>query len=183
LLTELGGWPESDSTYNALDMILVHRIESEGVLGYSPLFGGSLGGGDGSTIVFGTHYLSGGEDNSQTASEIIFTMIHESGHFFGLRHTTSTSADMESMGDYSNTTDGLDDTPFCFGLLRSSLKINASVISDTKNMLPRLAMAGLVDNCPDASNPMFPSVTSVASTGFTAEQYAIYKKTLELYPH
>jgi hypothetical protein len=182
LLTELGGWPEN-GVYDALDMILVHRIETEGVLGYSPLFGGSLGGGDGSTVVFGTHYLSGGEDVSQTAADIIFTMVHETGHFFGLRHTTSTSADMQSAGDFSNTTDGLDDTPSCLSLLQKSVKVDVGVFSDTKMIMPRLVIAGFVDNCADASNPMFPSVTNVASTGFTPEQYNIIKKTLELYPH
>ena len=182
LLTELGGWPEN-GVYDALDMILVHRIETDGVLGYSPLFGGNLGGGDGSTVVFGTHYLSGGEDVPQTAADIIFTMVHETGHFFGLRHTTSTSADMQSMGDYSNIEDGLDDTPDCRSLLQKAFKIDASIHSDTKMILPRLVIAGFVDNCPDASNPMFPSVTNVPSTGFTPEQYNIIKKTLELYPH
>ena len=45
-VTELGGWPER-KVRNALDIVLVHRIELDWVLGYSLMYGGSLQGGPG----------------------------------------------------------------------------------------------------------------------------------------
>ena len=40
MLSELGGWPGSES---ALDIVLVHHIKSEGILGTSGLFSGNMG--------------------------------------------------------------------------------------------------------------------------------------------
>lgn len=187
-LTELGGWPDSlgeKGIYYALDLILVHRIESAGVLGYSILFGGSLGGGTGSTVVIGTQYytVSPLRKYPQKASEIVATTVHESGHFLGLRHTTSTMADMESSGDFSNREDGLDDTPYCSDYIPyfSSTLVKRS---DVRYLpMPRLVLSKSLSSCPDASNPMFPSAVDVESTGFSVEQIALAKATLELYKH
>ena len=187
LLTELGGWPEKTNpdVYDALDLVLVYYINTDNVLGLSSVFGGSLGGGDGSTVVIGTHYLYHGTVYSQKATDIVFTVIHESGHFFGLRHTTSTSADLKSTADESDFEDGIEDTPVCSDIIFA--KKNASASEETTDAVYFRTMTMVtsvsVNSCPDADNIMFPSVTDAASPIFSAGQISLMKSSLELYPH
>ena len=130
--------------------------------------------------------------------DIIHTALHEAGHFFGLRHTTATSDDIQYVrdgvdyGDYSNVEDGLDDTPYCPGLLKSGLyKTQNSIESDIYkgslmgvwNLQGRHTSTG-VASCPDVKNEMFPvAVVGVGYDGFTEQQLAIIRKTLMIYPH
>ena len=185
-LSELGGFPNSEEEpdiYNALDLVLVHRIESPGVLGYSVLFGGNLGGGVGSTVVIGTHYyLSAFSEYSQTAREIVETAVHESGHFFGLRHTTSTVTDIENSGDASIVEDGIEDTPYCGSPIRAkSLRVS---LSPFFLPMPRTVLFKTSERtCPDADNPMFPTVNALGMEPFTEGQLSLFKKNLQLYPH
>jgi hypothetical protein len=44
---------------------------------------------------------------------IVYTLAHEIGHFFGLRHIVATSKDLEADNDASNRDDGFSDTEFC----------------------------------------------------------------------
>lgn len=184
-LWELGGWPETDSEpgiYNALDLILVHRIEMPGVLGYSTLFGGNFGGGIGSTIVLGTHYyMQGGGEFSQTSADIAQTATHEAGHFLGLRHTTSTFSELESSGDYSNVEDGIDDTPYCGKVILAKSALAKSV-GFPLEIVPRHVLSKST-SCPDADNPMFPTNGSETVGKFTEGQGALMRKNLQLFEH
>ena len=195
MLSELGGWPGIE---NALDVVLVHSIKDVGILGYSDLFSSNMGGGDGSTVLLGAYVNSlDGSEESQTLKEIVNTALHEIGHFFGLRHTTATKADMSrvingfDVGDYSNIEDGLDDTPYCPDLLKSGLlKSQMSVNSDIrikepwKKTLP-LARAGAynVKGCRDVDNYMFPITFDDRDLKFSEQQLDMIRKNLMIFPH
>ena len=185
-LSELGGWPNSpgeENVYHALDLVLVHRIEMPGVLGYSVLFGGNLGAGLGSTVVVGTHYyVNAFTEHSQTAQEIVETAIHETAHFFGLRHTTSTTSDLENSGDASNVEDGIPDTPYCGSVIRTKkLPRLFSVPLDAQSR--QVLFKSAESRCPDANNPMFPTVNALEMEPFTEGQFTLLRKNLQLYPH
>lgn len=185
-LSELGGWPEGfgePGVFDALDLVLVHRIEMAGVLGYSVFFGGSLGGGEGSTVVVGTHYYLGGmEEYSQSAKTIVETAVHESGHFFGLRHTTSTVSDIEATGDASNVEDGIEDTPYCGKVILAKAAAPEVLAPKPFVAFPRSVLFK-TGECPDALNPMFPTASDGTLEPFTAGQLSIFRKNLALYPH
>lgn len=185
-LSELGGWPNSSEdvdVYHALDLVLVHRIEMPGVLGYSVLFGGNMGAGLGSTVVVGTHYyLNAFAEHSQTAREIVETAIHETAHFFGLRHTTSTTSDLENSGDASNVEDGIPDTPYCGAVIRTkTLPRLFSVPLEAQSR--QVLFKSVASQCPDANNPMFPTVNALEMEPFTEGQFSLLRKNLQLYPH
>lgn len=190
MVSELGGWP---GISDALDLILVHFIDEDGVLGYSNLFSGNMGGGLGSTVVLGTYYKTPTGEGSLSLSEIVQTAVHETGHFLGLRHTTSTQADMAGEGDYSNLEDGLEDTPYCSklqwsGLLKDREGGKSRIPSDVRFhwMVPLVASSGPVfgvDDCPDAGNIMFPASTEKEYDGFSEQQLSIIRKSLMIYPH
>ncbi|MDR1759983.1 MAG: hypothetical protein LBR60_05590 [Fibrobacter sp.] len=181
LVTELGGWG-APPEYDALDLVLVHRIDAESVLGNSLLFGGSLGGGRGSTVVIGTHFIQGSEEFALDSKSIAHTALHESAHFFGVRHTSATLSDLENENDFSNNDDGLDDTPFCM-LINSFSKKN-KLPSDFK-IFPRIFSAqALALSCPDENNIMFPyTIDGVESIGFSKEQLQQIRGNLSILKH
>lgn len=184
-VTELGGWPE-DGVREALDIVYVHRIEVEGILGYSKLFSGNLGGGFGSTLVVGNKVLKPDDPAGEyglSSEEIAQTIVHETGHYFGLRHTTATSEDIANDYDFSNAEDGLEDTPFCkllsqdeFGKFRS---VGAALKSGKDLMLTYTETL----SCKDASNYMFPLSLNQSYTGFSKQQLEIIRDNLMLFPH
>lgn len=182
LVSELGGWPGIE---NALDMVFVHSIIDEGVLGYANLFSGNMGSGDGSTVVLGALVNSPLGLNVLNKSEIIETAIHETGHFFGLRHTTSTRSDMKAWGDYSVIEDGFTDTPYCEKLLASGLLKSQSEYDVVDWKMPRIRTASKVDlkSCEDVSNIMFPTDAELENAGFSEQQLATLRASLMLYPH
>lgn len=195
-LGELGGWPEK-SVYNALDVVYMHRIESEGIMGYARLFGGNLGGGDESTVIVGNRVLDRGNKEIPLSSEdVVLSVLHETGHFFGLRHTTSTPADFEATYDYSIYEDGIEDTPYCKNLLRGNLykSANEGFLMKTDFAAPGPNIFGRVstmaagiplstEDCPDAPNYMFPADVDVETTGFSEQQLEIIRKNLMIFPH
>lgn len=190
MMTRLGGFPGSES---ALDIVLVHFIDEVGILGYSNLFSGNMIGGEGSTVILGAYVKTYSGEQPLTMDEMIETAIHETGHFFGLRHTTSSTADMASFEDYSNFEDGFDDTPYCNKLQQSGLlKKQGQFKTDMRqNRMPiyrvKFMGAGVAEfnpaNCPDASNYMFPLVTDVEYEGFSKQQLATLRANLMIYPH
>ncbi len=198
-LSELGGWPEKN-VENALDIVLVHSLKvdgQDGVLGYSNLFSGNLGGGSFSTVLIGEYdRVSRYEEYALNSEDIVMTMIHEVGHFFGLRHTTSTMADFKNMGyDYSNYEDGMKSTPFCEWLLNSGLYkgqgSSFEVLSDfaiptyrTLYDIQLFKESSKISSCPDFLNVMFPvSILGTNSTSFTKEQLGLIRSSLMLFPH
>lgn len=186
MVSELGGWPGIES---ALDIVFVHYIDDDDVLGYSNLFSGNMGGGSGSTVVLGA-FVKGTDKKvrSLKEKEILATAIHESGHFFGLRHTTTSRGDVGENGDRSNKEDGLEDTPFCEDLWLSPLYKKRSDLNIDEWVMPRIkvpVIAGVFDyrKCPDASNIMFPYDTESEYDGFSEQQLAMMRATLMIYPH
>jgi hypothetical protein len=186
-VSELGGWPEP-GLKNALDILLVHRIEMDWVLGYSLMYGGNLYGGQGSTVVIGAYNKTPSGETGLSVASMVSTAIHETGHFFGLRHTTATQADFEVDYDLSNYEDGFTDTPYCPDLLKSGLlKKQVEPPADYRMPVMRGRFATSDDifdvgACPDANNMMFPAGNDYMD-GFTEQQLEHVRKNLKVYPH
>jgi hypothetical protein len=191
-LSELSNWPGKGIT-EALDIVLVHRINELGVMGYAGLFAANLVGGDGGTVVIGTHVLSAMGEEPITAEQIVKVAIHETGHFFGLRHTTSTLADLEGYHDLSVLEDGFEDTPYCPELLRSGLYKKGGSVgvpdyympNQVFRMMDRRAygIAFNEEDCPDAYLFMFPVNSEKTMTAFSKQQLKFLKQSLMLIPH
>ncbi len=187
MMTKLGGWPK---IRNALDIVLVDFIDELGIMGYSNLFSGNMDGGEGSTVILGAKVKGYSDEIRLSKKDIIETALHETGHFFGLRHTTASSADLGALGDYSNVEDGFEDTPYCEGLLTSGLfKKHAEFSTD---MLPyrrvKFFGAGIAEKfdvykCPDISNYMFPLGTEEGFAHFSDQQLTTLRASLMIFPH
>ena len=194
MLSELGGWPGFDK---ALDLVLVHYINKAGIMGYSDLFSGNLGSGEGSTIILGAFVRDqASTEQALTLNDIVETALHETGHFFGLRHTTTTLADIQhiidgmDIGDYSNLEDGIEDTPYCKALQRSGLvKSQPAIESDVhkRDFLWSVPLGRstsfTTESCPDATNYMFPVTVSAGPLSFTKQQLEIIRANLMIVPH
>lgn len=196
MMTELGGWPEPN-VKEAIDIVLVYGLVypeyGEGLLGLSDLFGSNMMGGKGSTIVIGTHVGDGFESEGSVLSmaEVSETVLHETGHFFGLRHTTATAADVASTLDYSIYEDGFSDTPVCSVLFKKSLskesvnsrKYSIDYRSPHRSWGLRVLAKSSEYSCPDADNFMFPVNSDKELTGFSKQQLDLLKKNLMIFPH
>lgn len=191
-LYELGNWPEKGVT-EALDIALVHRIEEMNVLGYAALFASNLKGGEGSAVIVGSHTLTTTGVRALSAKEIVKVAVHESGHFFGLKHTTSTLADLEGYQDLSILEDGFDDTPSCPELLESGLYKKAMGKGGSDFYMPNHVFRMLdkkaygadfnEEYCPDAYLFMFPVSSENTMREFSKQQLKVLKQNLMLIPH
>ena len=201
-LSELTEWPE-DEVSHALNIVLVHSINSNNITGFSPLFAGVLGAGNESSVVIGEHVKKSSEEISPlTSMNIVMTAIHEAGHFFGLRHTSTTRRDLNQVltledgsnsevGDWSNIEDGLTDTPFCDYILRSGLYKQGDE-EDCTNVIPNAVFATNASyapksplyQCKDIDNIMFPvTVDEYEDGSFTKQQMELVRSSLVIFPH
>jgi hypothetical protein len=165
----------------ALDLVLVYGLSEAGMLGESPLLGQSLEAGPSAAVVVATQQkLDYGETYGPIAmADIVSTVLHEVGHFLGLRHTTSTNRDMQVGGDYSVIEDGLSDTPFCEGLLMLSSRHSST--TGYGRWLPTAKVASL--SCADRDNLMFPYAVDGALLPLTDQQKTLLLKNLQLLQH
>ena len=201
-LSDLTEWPE-DEVSHALNIIFVHSINSNNITGFSPLFAGVLGAGKENSIVIGEHVKKSSEEIlSLSSMNIVMTAIHEAGHFFGLRHTSTTARDLNqvltledgsdgNIGDWSNIEDGLTDTPFCEYILRSGLYKQADEEDHTK-VIPNAVYMGNagyapkspIYQCKDIGNIMFPvTVDEYEDGSFTRQQMELIRSSLMIFPH
>ena len=166
-------------------------------IGYASLFSGNLGGGRFSTVLVGNHVMVNGDPKNErllSSGEIVETILHETGHFFGLRHTTSTMNDFAVSRDASIIEDGLEDTPVCMELLQRKL-MKQPVVESPRFQLPVMpgnvyeriywasSDAMIIASCPDASNFMFPASLDEPFEGFSEQQLDIIRRNLMLFPH
>jgi hypothetical protein len=114
---------------------------SPGVPGAAGIFGRAV-----STIIVSPSQAFHADASSLVQSDVL-TMIHETGHFFGLNHTT----------EFGNAgADPLADTPRCTTLTGE----------------PNFAQ---LKTCPDRTNIMFPATAIEAPAVLSPEQKAIYR--------
>ena len=203
-LGELASWPD-ENLRNSLNIIFVHSIYEKGIAGLSPLFSGDLN--EGGSVVVGERIMTSPvETQLQTSMNIILTAIHESGHFFGLRHTTTTDRDLDQymknaedvrvrVADVSNLEDGLTDTPYCEFILRNTLYAYEHGLAKQASELDipsdivyqeRASFANQagVYSCPDLNNIMFPvTVDGYYDILFTEQQMNIIRLSLMIMPH
>ena len=157
----------------------------------------------GKSVVIGEYVQkSSSEVELLSSLNIVMTAIHESGHFFGLRHTSATKRDLNLvMSDYEGNSykiadmsiieDGLTDTPFCEYILKSGLYKQAD-IDLYSNLIPNavyMENASYVTQspiykCPDLDNIMFPvTVDEKRETSFTKQQMELVRSSLVIFPH
>lgn len=196
-LSDLAGWPEDGLRY-ALNLVLVHSIDDTNVMGYSHLFTGNFNTG---TVVVGTHVITtSGEIENEPSKNIMSVAVHETGHFFGLRHTSTTRRDLSQevelddgsvvmISDRSNMEDGMTDTDFCEYIYRSGLYKQADDFDFIKSDIvyqgraDYLAKSGIFA-CKDKSNIMFPvTLEEEENVSFSKQQMELVRASLSLFPH
>lgn len=191
-VSELSGWPE-EGLSNALNIMLVHSIKNEDVMGYARLFSGTLGAGNQSSVVIGEYVKKKNGYELLSSYNIVMTAVHETGHFFGLRHTSTTRRDLGLfddteddgyIGDLSNVEDGLTDTPFCDYILRSGLYKSGESTGDYALERGSYVSKSGIHSCPDLDNIMFPvTLDDVGEVSFSKQQMEIIRSSLMIFPH
>ena len=140
-----------------------------------------------------------------SSKSIVMTAVHETGHFFGLRHTSTTRRDLSQVamldegesapvGDLSNVEDGLTDTPFCENVLRNGYYKNSVdeelegfpagiYVKESRESLAKSNPAS-IEACADLDNIMFPvTVDDYENATFTEQQMEIIRSSLMIFPH
>jgi len=199
-VSELVDWPEEELR-NTLPIVLVNSIDDDEIMGLSHLFSGSMMGEDKGAVVVGEFVNSKTFGTTQllTSNNIIMTAIHETGHFFGLRHTSTTVRDLDQevkktdgtvamIGDWSNIEDGLTDTPFCEFILRNDLFSKQTETrkrrSDIVYRSSEEYIKANLNACQDKNNIMFPvTVDERYVVSFSQQQMELIQQSLSIIPH
>jgi len=167
----------------ALDLVLVAGFSTVGMLGISPLLGLNLEAGDASVVLLSTQRKeTGGTFVAVSRTDVVMTALHEVGHFFGLRHTTATSADWLASGDYSVLEDGLGDTPWC-PTLESQVGALATGVRTGFWSRTWLGKQATIVTCPDTQNLMFPYAVGGTIDPLSSDQGLQLRTNLSLFPH
>jgi hypothetical protein len=126
-----------------MHILLTNQIS----LGGKPIAAGIAPGIPGAATIFGRGVSTIIIATSQSADSDALTMVHETGHFFGLNHTTEFSG---------AGADPLLDTPKCTTL------VGEPTFAEMKT-------------CPDRTNIMFPATAIDTPITLSAEQKAVYR--------
>jgi hypothetical protein len=167
---------------NAVNIYMVDSISAANlspgkfVLGFSPREVVDLSQDPTSRVV-----LAARADSMTLAS----TAAHEMGHFFGLRHPSATSADLQTDNDQGNRDDGLHSTGFCQDMALTKMAAfyrTEAETSDGKGYCLRISASNCPSSCSgDLRNLMFAYACSgVVQDSLTSEQQAIERQNMAL---
>jgi len=173
---------------NAVNLYLVDSISFSGngageeVLGFSPREVVDMSTDEDSRVILSARAAaSTGGTITGCIPSLATTAAHEMGHFFGLRHPTATTVDLENDDDYSNQDDGFASTPFCAVLTKSGEHIVTAAYNKRAYCL-YTAVAGCPSSC-DITNLMFAyscGNTPQAQRMLTSEQQVFFRRNLAL---
>ncbi len=175
---------------NAVNLYLVDSISvsgigaGESVLGFSPREVVDLSTDEDSRVILSARgAVTVGGTSSITAGipSLATTAAHEMGHFFGLRHPTATTVDLQSDDDLSNKDDGFASTPLCSELTKAGEHIVKAAYNKRAYCL-YVAVAGCPSDC-DITNLMFAYSCGTNPQGqrqLTGEQQIFFRRNLAL---
>ncbi len=187
---------------NAANLYLVDNItftgapSGESVLGFSPREVVDMSTDEDSRVILSAQgAIASGGTSSITSGipSLATTTAHELGHFFGLRHPTATTVDLENDNDGSNQDDGFASTPVCTELTKPAAGEN--IVTAAYNKRAYCLYMASATICPPttpvncntlATNLMFAysypscSISPKSQRVLTSEQQVFFRRNLAL---